>query len=100
MTTTDLVRPLVGLQQLRVQRSFILNWIQTQQTAVMERMRLRGPTDQTAETLQLTEVHKNILIYTTRFEYMQTDVSDFKTLMVGRSADRYTLEELLFSGEP
>lgn len=61
MIMTDLVRPLVGLQQLRVQRSFILNWIQTQQAAVMERMRLRGPTNQTTETLQLTEVHKTFL---------------------------------------
>lgn len=53
-----LVGPLVGLQQLRVQRSFVLNWIQTKKAAVVEGMRLWGASNQTTETLQLTKTDR------------------------------------------
>lgn len=80
--SSNLVGPLVGLQQLRVQRSFILNRVQAQQTAVMERMRLGGTTDQAAETLQLAEGSRaEPKEHTTQHLVIQT-VSHQRTLTV------------------
>lgn len=45
---------------MAVKRRFVLNRIQAQQSAVVQRMVLRWFTNQIAQTLQLTETHRRV----------------------------------------
>lgn len=52
-----LVGPFICLQELTIERGFVLHGIQAQQPAVVERVVLRRLAYQVAQTLQLTEKH-------------------------------------------